>query len=92
MPSILGSRCSWPEAVFVASSRLGSCHFCLCRHLGWVVRAWSGHDDAVHFVQMLHVVACVGVGVGSVFAVGQVHMVMDVCVVFCHCLLASAFC
>ena len=44
-----------------------------------VVRAWSWHGDAVHFVQVLNVVACVGVGVESVLAVGQVHMVIDVC-------------
>ena len=59
----------WAAIVFVFVVALG----------GGVVRACSGHGDVVHFVQVLHVVACVGVGAESVLAVGQVQMVLDVC-------------
>ena len=82
---------------------------CLCRPADWaaivfvfvvtlggVVRACSGHGDAVHFVQVLHVVACVGVGAESVLAVGQVQMVLDVCRILllssCVSLLSMSLC
>ena len=84
------SHCAWHFGQQVFTARVRVCCVLQTGQLsflflslsplgGGVVRAWSGHGDAVHFVQVLHVVACVGVGAESVLAVGQVQMVLDVC-------------